>query len=231
MVLTSGGGSHGGSDPDGHRPGRTGNSRRASRTLVTSIIDIDLSMTDIVFHRRDNGFAGLGVNRPATLVDYAIEGVVRPGGAATPGEGAPEPYLVYVSGYAQSDRLDRNEDVDPRSVCYIATESRADDAWRTNIYIERFLFRRLIELYATRRIDSAKLSILLKVLRDSSGAVELPSQSHPMLRSLGGRHRQHSRAHLMSVQTSLGAAPVHSAIGVSSGWGGRMGRRRALPKS
>ena len=71
--------------------------------------------------------------------------------------------------------MDRGEDFDQRSVCYIATDRRADYAWRANIYIERYIFRRIVELYASRRIDSVRISVLLKVLRDSSGAVEVPS--------------------------------------------------------
>ena len=72
---------------------------------------------------------------------------------------------------------------------------------------------------------------MLKVLRDPSGAVELPTLSYPMLRTVGDRHYQQSRAHLMSLQTSLGAAPqVAQAATLPHGstWGARMGRRPSL---
>ncbi len=198
---------------------------RAPKSLATSLIDIDVAITDLVFQRFADGFDARGPK----AVDYAIEGVV-PALAANEGAGALEPFVVYVSGYEDADRMDRGEDFDQRSVCYIATDWRPDHAWRTNIYIERFIFRRLVELYASRRIDSVRISILLKVLRDPSGAVEVPTLSHPMLRTAGDSHRRHSRAHLMSVQTSLSAAPqVDPAIlSHASAWGARMGRRQQV---
>ena len=203
-------------------------SGRAPKSLTTSVIDIDLAMTDIVFQRYADGLEACG---PKAVVDYAIEGVV-PAGAANEGPNASEAFVVYVSGYGLADRMDRGEDFDQRSVCYVVTDRRPDHAWRANIYIERFIFRRLVELYASKRIDSARISILLKVLRDFSGAVEVPTLSHPMLRTAGDRHRQHSRAHLVSVQTFLSAAPqIDPAIlAHSTSWGSRMGRSRALAR-
>ncbi len=200
--------------------------RRAPKSLTTSLIDIDVAMTDIVFQRyRD----GLEVHGPKAVVDYAIEGLM-PATAAAEGSAESEPFVVYLSGYEEADRMDRGEDFDQRSVCYIATDRRPDRAWRTTIYIERFIFRRLVELYASRRIDSVRISILLKVLRDSSGAVEVPTLSHPMLRTAGDRDRKHSCGHLMSVRTGLSGAPqVRPAIlAHSPAWGARMGRSRAL---
>ena len=192
------------------------------------MVDVNIFLTDIVFQRHDDGFDGLGARRPSALVDYAVEGVVHSGALAASYPASP--YLVYVSGYEEADRMDRSENFDHRSVCYIATDRRPDFSWRTNIYIERFIFRRLVELYASRRLDAARISILLKVLLDPSGAVEVPTLAHSMLRTAGDRRRQHSRAHLMSVETSLNAVPpAHPAIlGHASPWGARLGRRQAL---
>ena len=218
------------SSPDAHEHGRRRAAWRTTpKSLTASLLNIDVALTDIVFQRFENGFDGLGDRRPTSLVDYAIEGVVDPGAAER--DGASDPLLVYLSGYEQADRMDRGEDFDQRSVCYIATDRRADYAWRANIYIERYIFRRIVELYASRRIDSVRISVLLKVLRDSSGAVEVPSLNHPMLRSTAGdRHGRHSRAHLMAVHTSLGAPPqIHPALlARSPAWGARMGRQQAL---
>jgi hypothetical protein len=174
--------------------------------MTTSLVDIDVALTDIVFEPRLDGRNDLDGGRPTAVVDYAIEGVVHPP-ESPDGEGASAPYRVYVTGYEKDDRLDRDEDFDPRSVCYIANDENPDEAWRTNIYIESFIFRRLVELYASKRIDSARISILLKVLRDPSGKVDVPALRHPMLRNEDGRRSRHSRAHLMSVQTALNAAP------------------------
>ena len=223
MVSTSGDTSSVAHDAQSLWRGRRPAWRRAPKNLTASVVDIDVFLTDIVFQRNEDGLEPLGAGRPSVLVDYALEGVVHAGESA-------QPYLVYVSGYEDADRMDRGEDLDQRSVCYVATDRRPDFAWRTNIYIERFVFRRLVELYASRRIDAARISILLKVLLDPSGAVEVPTLAHSMLRTAGDGHRRHSRAHLMSVQTSLGAArPADPAIlRHSAPWGARLGRRQAL---
>ncbi len=186
------------------RPHRRIDWRRPARALTTSLIDIDVSMTDIVFERRSEGLSELSGRWRGSVADYAIEGIVR-AAPSDEGEASFEPLHVYVSGYEQADRLDKDEEVDPRSVCYIANDRNPDSAWRTNIYIEGLIFRRLVELYSSKRIDSAQISILVKVLRDPSGKVDVPALRHPMLRTVGDRRFQHSRAHLMSIQTALGS--------------------------
>lgn len=179
--------------------------RRPSRGLTptTSLVDIDVALTDIVFERRGVDFDAFGARRPASLANCALEGVVR--GPPDDEGAAVEPLRVHVSGYDRRDRLDRDEDIDQRSVCYIANDRRPDREGRTNIYIEGAIFRRLVELYASKRINSARISILVKVLRDSSGRLDVPHLRHPMLRTAGDRRLQHSRAHLMSVETALAA--------------------------
>lgn len=196
-------------------------------SLVTSLIDIDVAMTDIVFQPYVDGLDSEG---PKAIVNYAIEGVVVSAGVDDEGAGASVSSVVYVSGYEEADRMDRSEDFDRRSVCYIDSDRRPEDARRTNIYIERFIFRHLVELYASRRIDSARISISLKVLRDPSGAIEVPILSHPVLRTAGDCLRQHSRAHLVSVQTSLRGGPLidPAVLPRSSPWGARMGRRQLV---
>jgi len=199
------------------RLGRRIDWRRAPKNLMTSLIDIDVALTDIVFHSAA-ALDRFGDRRPPSVVDYAIEGVVLAGGAAADGADPANPFLVYISGYHESDRLDWDEDIDRRSICYIATDPRPSDAPHSNIYIENYLFRRLVELYASKRIDSARISLVLKVMQDSSGTIELPTSSHAMLRITGDRHRHHNRAHLMSVQTSLGGGRarrhdlIHAAV-------------------
>jgi hypothetical protein len=211
---------------DGHESARQSwrvDGRRAPKGLTTSLIDIDVEMTDIVFQRQGNRLDGFGARYAPSVVDYAIEGVMRSGPPAAGDDEVSDSFLVYLSGYEDNDRLDRGEDFDQRSVCYIATDQRPDHAWRSNIYVSRFLFRRLVELYVSKRIDCVRISILLQVLRDPSGAIDVPVLGYP-----SDRHRQHSRAHLMSVQTSLaGAVQVCGAVhGPSTAWSARMGRRQ-----
>ena len=198
--------------------------RRPKSQLTTSLIDVDIALTDIVFESRAADLDFLGVRAPASVVDYAIEGVVR--GTAVAAEEGAEPALVYLSGYAEADRMDRSADLDQRSVCYIANDNRPDHAWRTHIYIEQRIFRRLMELYASRRIDAARISIVLHVLRDPSGAVEIPASSEPLLRMAADPNRRHSRAQLMSVETSLaGRAGGRASILFQAAGPARVGRR------
>ena len=199
---------------------------RAPKSLATSLIDIDVAITDLVFQRFADGLEARGPK----AFDYAIEGVV-PALAANEGAGALQPLLVYVSGYEDADRLDRGEDFDQRSVCYIATD------WRPAPCPAHQHLHRALHLsppcrtlrFAADRIPRGSRSCL-KVLRDPSGAVEVPTLSHPMLRTAGDSHRRHSRAHLMSVQTSLSAAPQvdPEILSHAAAWGARMGRSRAL---
>ncbi|RBP11947.1 hypothetical protein DFR50_11554 [Roseiarcus fermentans] len=192
--------------------------RRPRKTLTTSLVDIDVAMTNIVF-QHGGSLSALDSRRPSSVIDYAIEGVVRGAEPEELGDGRSDPVRLYVSGYSANDRLDRDEDIDQRSVCYIAHDRSPDRAWRTNIYIESAIFRRLVELYASKRIDFAKISVLLKVLRDPSGKVDVPVSKHPMLRAAGDRRVEHSRAHLMSVQTALAAnPPVRWAQPPRPGW-------------
>jgi len=202
--------------------------RSGSDSPTASIIEIDVSLTDVIFGRYGNGLNGLGDRRRSSVVDCAIEGVVRAPASAYENDGLSDASLIYVSGYDESDRLDRGEDIDQRSLCYIATDRREDFAWATDIFIERRIVRRLVELYASKRIDSARISILLKKQRDRSAAIDLRTWSHPLLRTAGERRRRHSRAQLMSVQTSLsGATQARPAIvSHSTAWGARSGRRQ-----
>ena len=119
-------------------------------TPTGSLLELDVAFTDIVFQGYESGLDGRRARRRSTL-DYAIEGVARPAAAQDQGDGASDLFLVYVCGYADADRMDRDEDFDQRSVCYIASDRRSKCARRTNIYIERFVFRRLVELYASGR--------------------------------------------------------------------------------
>lgn len=171
---------------------------RRAPSLTTALIDVDLALTNIVFQQ---GPSLEGPNGRRPRADHAIECVTRLPGEDLDSEA--ETHLVYLSGYAHSDRLDWDEDFDPRSVCYIATDRRPGHAWRTSIFIESFIFRRVVELFTTKRIDAARISILVKALRGSSGAIEVPTIGAPMMKSAGATHGQHSRGHLMSVQTSL----------------------------
>ena len=112
---------------------------RRAPSLTTALIDVDLALTNVVFQQ---GPSLEGANGRRPRADHAIECVTRLPGEDLDSEA--ETHLVYLSGYAHSDRLDWDEDFDPRSVCYIATDRRPGHAWRTSIFIESFIFRRVV---------------------------------------------------------------------------------------
>ncbi len=144
------------------RQGRRIDWRSWPDSLTASIIEIDVSLTDVFFGRYGNGLNGLGDRRGSSVVDCAIEGVVRAPASAYENDGLSDASLIYVSGYDESDRLHRGEEIDQRSRCYIATDRREDFARAADIFIERRIVRRLVELYASKSIDSARISIVLK---------------------------------------------------------------------
>jgi hypothetical protein len=188
------------------RPGRRVEWRLPQKRLSTALVDIDVHFTEVVFRRRAAALGASDDPRPASF-DYAIEGVVLRSAAQRDSEDDPERRLVYLYGYRQSERTDRDGDRDPRSICYIANDRREDFAYFANIYIEGRIFRRMVELYATKRIDCARISIVATVLSDSSGAVEAPTLTFPALRTVGDSHREFNRCRLLSVQTSLRFGP------------------------
>lgn len=195
----------------------------AAQGRTTSIVDIDVALRDIVF-RRDFGLDEWGDRRPMGVCDHAIEGAAQP---ATNEPGAFDPALIYLTGYEEADRLDRSEDFDQRSVCYIAVDRRPDYAWRTDIFIERRVFRHVVELYASKRIDWARVSVVVAVTRDPSGAIVIPTLSRPPLRAAGDWRRQHTRARLASVETSLKSPPpLHPVLAeLPVGWAAPPSRR------
>ena len=196
---------------------------RPRKEVSTSVVDIDVVLRDIVFQRRapvQDRTDGV----PLTSGDYAIEGVVFHAATDSGNESDAGPVLVYILGYEQSERMDRDRNLDPRSVCYIDTDRREDFAWHANIYVESFIFGRLVELFASKRIDFVRMSMLLNVLIDMSGTIDVPT--FPALRTSDG-HSQQSRCQLLSVLTSLGVDPhAHAEVDRRSAvWSARLGRR------
>ena len=175
------------------------------------VFDIDISLTTIVYQRYPSTLNFLGRRRPSFLEDYAIEGCVEE--ARHPENGSS--LLIYLSGYDDPLIDELRYNVDPRSPCYIATDRRDAYSWSSRMYVRNALFRRLVELHATKRIDAVKLSVRLNMTDaalDSPvfGSLKLPfleAPSHPSFR--------HARCQLLSVYTSLaaeaGGAPVGQA--------------------
>jgi hypothetical protein len=174
------------------------------------VFDIDILLTTIVYQRYPGTLNFLGRRRPSFLEDYAIEGRVEE--ARHPENGSS--LLIYLSGYDDPNLDELRDDLDPRSPCYIATDRRDAHSWSSRMYVRNALFRRLVELHATKRIDAVKLSVRLNMthaaLDAPFGSLKLPfleAPSHPYFR--------HARCQLLSVYTSLaaeaGGAPAGQA--------------------
>jgi hypothetical protein len=193
--------------------------------LEVSILDIDVSLHDMVYQRYASAVNFLGRQRPATVEDYAIEGAV----SAPLSVDEAETFLVYISGFEPDsiDQIELDRDPDRRSPCFISTDRQSEYSWCTNVFIQGAVFRRLVELYASRRIDSVRLTIKLHVLRGPTDKLELPSVTFPMLGPSGALSLQHVRCQLMSVYTSLRADPAHGSeiLPPQQTWGSRLGRR------
>ena len=191
-----------------------------------SILDIDVSLHDMVYQRYTSALNFLGRQRPGTVEDYAIEGVV-----AAPASADAESFLVYISGFEPGsiDQLDFDRDPDRRSPCFISTDRQSEYAWCTNVFIQGSVFRRLVELYSSRRIDAVRLTIKLHLLRGPADKLELPSVTFPMLGPSGALSLEHVRCQLVSVYTSLRADPTQGSeiLPPPQSWGSRLGRRSA----
>ena len=195
------------------------------KAVEVSLLDIDVALHDMVFQRYTSSLNFLGRHRPSSIEDYAIEGsVVVP----SSDEGG-ELFLVYISGF-EPDNVDIAEfdrDPDRRSPCYISTDRHVEYSWCTNVFVQGSIFRRLVELYSSRRIDAVRLTVKLHLLRGPADKVELPSVTLPMLGPSGALSLQHVRCQLLSVYTSLRADPNTGTemLPPPAAWGSRLGRR------
>jgi hypothetical protein len=173
------------------------------------VFDIDISLTTIVYQRYTGTLNFLGRRRPSFLEEYAIEGRVHE--ARHPENGTS--LLIYLTGYDDPLLDELQYSVDPRSPCYISTDRRDGYSLSSRMYIRNALFRRLVELHATKRIDAVKLSVRLNM---SHGALDAPpfgplalpifeAPSHPFFR--------HARCQLLSVRTSLAGEASKAPVG------------------
>lgn len=173
------------------------------------VFDIDVSLSTIVHQRYPGTLNFLGRRRPSFLEDYAIEGRVEE--ARHPENGSS--LLVYLSGYDDPDLDELRYSVDPRSPCYIATDRRDARSWSSRMYIRNALFRRLVELHATKRIDAVKLSVSLNMTHVTLDAPIFDSLKLPILEAPSHPYFRHARCQLLSVYTSLAAEAGGAAVG------------------
>ena len=175
------------------------------------VVDIDISLTTIVYQPYSGTLNFLGRRRPSFLEDYALEGRVEQ--ARHPESGSS--LLIYLSGYDDPNIDELRYNVDPRSPCYIATDRRDAYSWSSRMYVRNALFRRLVELHATKRIDAVKLSVKLNVIHVALDASVFGSLKLPILEAPSHPYFRHARCQLLSVHTSLtveaGGAPVGQA--------------------
>jgi hypothetical protein len=173
------------------------------------VFDIDISLTTIVTQRYPDTLNFLGRRRPSFLEDYALEGCVEE--ARHPENGSS--LLIYLSGYDDPLLDEFRYDADPRSPCYIATDRRDAHSWSSRMYVRNALFRRLVELHATKRIDAVKLSVRLNMTHVMLDAPVFGSLKLPILEAPSHPYFRHARCQLLSVYTSLAAEPGAATVG------------------
>ena len=129
---------------------------RSWRAPHVSIFDVAIDLTAIVYERYVGPLNFVGRRRPTLVEDCALEGRVATLDSA-------EGLFVYLSAY---DDLDADRDIvdaDARSPCYISTDRADGHFGSARLYIRNVLFRRLVELHSTKRIDAVSLSIKFSV--------------------------------------------------------------------
>ncbi len=173
------------------------------------VFDIDISLTTIVHQRYQGALNFLGRRRPSVLEDYAIEGRVEEARHSEDGSSL----LIYLSGYDDPNLDELRYNVDPRSPCYIATDRRDGHSWSSRMYVRNALFRRLVELHATKRIDAVKLSVRLNMAHVTLDAPVFGSLKLPILEAPSHPYFRHARCQLLSVCTSLAAEPGGAPLG------------------
>ena len=81
------------------------------------------------------------------------------------------------------------------------------------MFIRNALFRRLVELHATKRIDAVKLSVSLNMTHVTLDAPIFDSLKLPILEAPSHPYFRHARCQLLSVYTSLAAEAGGAAVG------------------
>jgi hypothetical protein len=132
------------------------------------MFDLDISMTTIVYERYSEPLNFIGRRRPAVPEDFAIEGRIQRKGHISEAEDGPG-VLAYISGYDDQKFDNIRCGDDARSPCYISMDSVDGNSWSSRIFIRNGLFRHLVELLSTKRIDNVQLLIKLNLSQDNLG--------------------------------------------------------------
>jgi len=171
--------------------------RRGWRRPLIHVFDIDVALTAVVYERRPGALNFLGRGRPSAVEDYALEGRV-----VSTDRDVSSSLVIYLSGY-ESPSLERNwDDADPRSPCFLSTDVQAGSLGMACIYIRSALFRRLVELHSTKRIDCLRLSVKLDAHQTTMEEAFAPARG-TLLEAASHPYFRHARGQLLSVHTAL----------------------------
>lgn len=182
---------------------------RSWRAPHVSIFDVGIDLTAIVYERYRGPLNFVGRRRPSLIEDCALEGRVA--------HDSQDGLFVYLSAYDDLTADRDFVDADTRSPCFISTDRADGHFGSARIYIRNVLFRRLVELHSTKRIDAVGLSIKFSVNQREIDDSFAPSNTwifaaatHPYFR--------HARCQLLSVRTSLngqaGPLPLDNTAGL-----------------
>jgi hypothetical protein len=167
--------------------------------------DLGISMTTIVYERHSEPLNFIGRRRPSE--DFAIERRVQREGRIRDAEDEPS-ILAYITGHDDSKFSNIQCRDAAGAPCYISMESVDVNWWSSRIFIPDGLFRRLVELHSTKRIDNIQLSIRLNMSQGNLRTPAFPSLKAPLFGSQSLPYFPHVPCQLLSVYTSLAKPSV-----------------------
>jgi len=165
-------------------------------------LHIDVMLRDIFVRQRTERNRLISHQQPLPLEYCVLEGVGAVAnrlGVGQEGEGV-DRFIVEIAGY-----IDDGENLltfDFRPSAKLVWHKTSDRSPRLDIYIPNKLSRRLIELFATKRIDRVKLHTQIAVIGEEMGN-GFP-QGFPPLGDANHLYFRRAQCGLLSVITSLG---------------------------
>ena len=166
-------------------------------------LDIDVVLRNILYRRRTEPARIISYQQPLSLEYCVLEGIGAVANALTVGQ---EPadvhqFVVHIAGYTEDE--EDNPSFGLRPTAKMVWKNLNEHSLRSDIYISIILFRHLVELYVTKRIDRVQLSIQIAVIGEHLGSLDVLPEGFPLLGEAGHLHFRRMQCDLLSVYTSL----------------------------
>ncbi len=167
-------------------------------------LDIDVTFNDIIRQDRmiPRGPAG---RLPLPSLHYSIlNGVGTVENALSVGDGETtfNHFEVDVAAFEHTDEIFEPAELN-RSAKMIWNDVDVD-APRLEIYVQPKMLRHLVELYVTKRIDTAVMSMKIAITRQLAGETGPGSERLPLLNRDGRLYFRRTQCELLSVRAALG---------------------------